>query len=225
MYKPLIVVHHVPKTSGSTLRSRFMDNLGSDRVYWHVADGNILEDVGRLKKLGDRLLVVGGHMHFDVIERLSFDRDIIRFSMVRNPVSLLLSALNYVKKRTEHPHFTEISPDDPAILDTAFYRRYSQTQCHTMTSYVSADRAIERINANRYVVTTNDRVEELFQRAMDFLNEPIHQPIRLMNIGSNDFSWFDEPRARDILARGVGEDLKLYNYVADTCYGWLDTTK
>lgn len=221
--KPLIVVHHVPKTSGSTMRGRFIDNLGSDRVYWHIADGHILEDIDRLRSLGDQLLVVGGHVHFDVIERLAFNRKIIRFSMVREPTNLLLSARNYVGLRPEHPNYTNVSPDDPAILDTGFYRRYSRTQCHTMTSFVNAGKAIERIWANRYVVTTNDRVEELFNHAMTILGEPVTRPMKIRNVGSKDYSWFNEDRARLILASGAKEDQRLFDYISERWNGWLDT--
>ena len=101
---PRIVLVHIPKTGGTSvayyLESQYPDELICPHHYLYEFDTE------NVKEFADRCLF-RGHFSVDIFDLLPFTREYARITILREPISRLLSLYNFY--RAHRPEFAESS--------------------------------------------------------------------------------------------------------------------
>ena len=98
--KKLIYVH-IPKTGGSTLQSILIRQYGKNH-FFRINRRNTLADFLEVDKTNINLLV--GHFPFDYHKHFNESNNIQYLSLIREPVSRLISNYYHILSRPNNPH-------------------------------------------------------------------------------------------------------------------------
>ncbi|UTF59557.1 sulfotransferase family 2 domain-containing protein [Gilvimarinus sp. DA14] len=125
--KPIIFMH-IPKTAGSTLHQLFHLNFKRNEIYTlgitgaptngkfsdrHKASIENLYSLGKSKLSG--LKAVIGHMPYGLHE--AFDSDAQYITVLRHPISRILSHYNFVKENSNHYLHERLKNEAPTVGD------------------------------------------------------------------------------------------------------------
>lgn len=101
--RELTVFSHVPKTAGTSLESYLAQQHHlSDIIHVNAPDLNRLPEVLTMKKHFPKL-ICGHHPMHGMLYQLLPAQPLVHFTVVREPISRVLSYFNYVVAKTDHP--------------------------------------------------------------------------------------------------------------------------
>ncbi|MCS3668061.1 hypothetical protein GGP77_002304 [Salinibacter ruber] len=111
---------HIPKCGGSTLNSILRGNFKEENRFY-VDPSNISNSRRRLAEWSDEekrsIRLLHGHLSYGWHELLP--QDATYFTVVRDPVSRVVSHYNYVRFRTDHSHYLRetVEEEDMSIAE------------------------------------------------------------------------------------------------------------
>ncbi len=102
-HRHLTLFSHVPKTAGTSLESYLaQQHRLSDIVHINAPDLNRLPAVLTMKKHFPKL-ICGHHPMHGMLYQLLPAQPLVHFTVIREPISRVLSYFNYVMAKTDHP--------------------------------------------------------------------------------------------------------------------------
>jgi hypothetical protein len=220
---PLIVFCHLPKTGGSTMRRVFREAFGDGFSEVRRKVGAAEEDLTRQKLhrgggFPETARAVGGHIEYEAYDPERQPRDMIVVSVMREPLSRVLSTYNYIQTNARHPfHPRFVGRDLLTVLEEfpRFLRKIGNRQ--TRMLFGDGERpTIDRILArDKYVV---GKLEHLaaFQNAVsevvpgDFTAAPRANVARDPNYKDRIRAQPGFVRAVEIVREQTAQDLAFY---------------
>lgn len=112
--QPTIIFLHIPKTAGSTLQGLLRRHYRGDALY--VVDG-VTRTVDSLIALSDvekrRIRMIAGHIPYGLHEHLP--QPATYFTLLREPVDLVISYYYYLKREVTHPYHALVNEPDMTL--------------------------------------------------------------------------------------------------------------
>lgn len=189
---PVFVHLHVAKCAGSSINRVLRDRFG-ERSVTHPDTERLkrydtLDNAGRDAELD----CVTGHFQWGWHRR--FNRKVIYFSVLRNPLERICSMFNFVHRRTQHPgherlrrHLLDLNEITPEWLErfpgfnwqftNQFCRVYNDGDLTEATYPALEARVLSWMRAERFVVGDLDTIRQ-FMRAQGLLAEGKDLPRR-----------------------------------------------
>jgi len=235
---PLIVFVHVPKTAGNTIKLLLYVCTPRARADVQL----VIDDRAAFLDLARNCDWISGHVPRDSLAKdlTWLDRPVEYFSSVREPVTQLVSYLNYSFERFSRSNYYDMHKADeqqldaevistdftkPAAVMNLLLRRakiYLNVQSRFVVGNdfaVISDEEIARRLATYTYVASEDSLPKLY-RAFGFAQLPEGADEIRENVAKRyiDAQVFDTPQLREFLARHNSHDLRLYAAVRRTSW-------
>lgn len=109
-----LIYVHIPKTGGSTLQAIIIRQCGKKK-FFRINRKNSLEDFNLLDKKNINLLV--GHFPFGYHTYFDHPEDVQYLSLIRNPITRLVSNYYHILARENNPHHSMLVENNYSIKE------------------------------------------------------------------------------------------------------------
>jgi hypothetical protein len=104
---------HIPKTAGTSFNNMFKPLFSSDRYFDHMESR---PELFKLVQNDDLPFFISGHLYFEYVRSLIERKDVFTITILREPISQLISHLKWVKY-VGSPRYPDPAAIDPEILE------------------------------------------------------------------------------------------------------------
>lgn len=214
-----LIYLHIEKSAGTSQRELLWKNYGRDRVAWRGVDFSPKDRKGLLKN-SDRP-VLGGHFDYPDVRVLA--GDLLITSVVREPVSRVVSLFNFWGWNApddKRESWRSWGLDPESMLATIrnsrrFRRAVSNTQCIRLSGCSRFENCLEVMRSGNFIVGTFDQLDLFNNRLAELLDWSRSELGRLNQAGVSDYQQqiLAEPGLVDEIEKLIVEDRKLFNFV------------
>jgi sulfotransferase famil protein len=228
---PKLVHLHIPKTGGTSQRFVLLDLYGSDDVYWFGIDDPSGSPFNADAVTDFRIL--GGHKPLNFYPA---ELDAFYTAVIREPISRVASLYSYYAK-PEYAHgqssreahyqtWLDRGMDPNSIVNSLqqcaeFRHEVNNHQCRFLSrNSARFEDALETLKTTPSLICTADRTATMNEQLAALLDwRLVPQQALNKSKGNTTELILQEAGAREAIAELVGEDLKLFSYIKETCGG------
>ncbi len=222
--KDTLVFSHVQKAAGTSFESVLAKNfLLSEVLHINAPDLNKLPTMLNLKKQPPKL-ICGHHPLHGILYQLLKSKSIYHITMLREPISRILSFYNYIKERADHPLHSHTKSDSLlAFMDSCPSPELTNGQAKRFSGHLHDQKPvpdselfqIAQVNLSKYfsaVFTSCLFDESLLLLKKELKLKDIYY--QKQNV-SKKFITYDQLTDEDLqfIQSKNQADLKLYNWV------------
>ncbi|MEM5882524.1 MAG: sulfotransferase family 2 domain-containing protein [Candidatus Aenigmatarchaeota archaeon] len=205
---------HIPKCGGTTITKLFVDYFGEEYTLY---EGQ--KNYHQILKSGDKNILkkykfVSGHFCYGIHNL--FEQKPIYISIVREPISRVLSAIKFIKSAPEHylyPVLKDLSVD--SCLKELI--RFNETRLYTHQCVMIAgkhgnfDEVKQIINDNYFVVAPFDRINDLITILEVFI---FKSPVKRLHLNKSEGEYQFSNESIQLIKELCKDDFELYDYVS-----------